>query len=160
MPVAETNPRRAALVGLAAIVLAVGLIIVVLAANDTSGGSGGGSFDSAGAEELIRLQERDGVPALFPDPVGGRQPIFVWHEGDDPETGWVAYDALVDGEPLQLDVEDNVLRAADGTEYPFTGEGLLQYDVEVRDGRLAIDLDGDDSETTTTEPSTTTTRSG
>lgn len=143
MPVAQTNPRRALLVGLAAVVLGLGLLAIVLVANGARTGSDGGSFDSAGAEELIRLQERDGVPALFPDPVGGRQPIFVWHEGDDPTEGWIAYDALVDGEPLELDVDDEVLRAPDGTEYPFTGEGLPQYDVEVVDGRLSIDLAGD-----------------
>jgi hypothetical protein len=143
VPVAQTNPRRAVLVGLAVVVLALGVIAVVLVANGARTGSDGGSFDSADAEELVRLQERDGVPALFPDPVGGRQPIFVWHEGDDPETGWIAYDALIDGEPLELDVDGEVLRAPDGTEFPFTGEGLPQYDVEVVDGRLVIDLAGD-----------------
>jgi hypothetical protein len=143
VPVAQTNPRRALLVGLAVVVLALGVIAVVLVANGARTGGDGGSFEGAGAEELMRLQARDGVPALFPDPVGGRQPIFVWHEGDDPDTGWIAYDALVDGEPLELDVEHQVLRAPDGTEFPFTGEGLPQYDVEVVDGRLSIDLAGD-----------------
>ena len=143
MPVAQTNPRRALLVGLAVVVLALGVIAVVLVANGARTGGDGGSFDSADAEELVRLQERDGVPALFPDPVGGRQPIFVWHEGDDPDTGWIAYDALVGGEPLELDVEGEVLRAPDGAEFPFTGAGLPQYEVEVVDGRLVIDLTGD-----------------
>lgn len=144
MPVAQTNPRRALLVGLAAIVFALGLIAIVLVANGARNGSGGGSFDSASASELIRLQERDGVPALFPDPVGGRQPIFVWHEGDDPDEGWVAYDALVDGEPIAIDLDEMVLRGPDGTEFPFTGEGLPHYDVEVVDGRLVVALQPDD----------------
>jgi hypothetical protein len=144
VPVAQTNPRRAILVGLAAVVLALGVLAVVLVANETGTGSGGGTFDAAGAEELVRLQDRDGVPALFPDPVGGRQPIFVWHEGNDPEEGWIAYDAQVDGEPLVLDPDEGVLRAADGTEYPFDGEGLPTYEVEVIDGRLSVDLAGDD----------------
>ena len=144
MPVAQTNPRRALLVGLAAIVLALGLIAVVLVANGTRNDPGQGSFDSADATELIRLQERDGVPALFPDPVGGRQPIFVWHEGDDPNDGWVAYDALIDGEPIAIDLDEMVLRGPDGTEFPFTGEGLPQYDVEVVDGKLVVALQPDD----------------
>jgi hypothetical protein len=143
VPVAQTNPRRAVLVGLAVVTLALGVIAVVLVANGAGNTSGGGTFDSARAEELIRLQERDDAPALFPDPVGGRQPVFVWHEGNDPDTGWVAYDALIDGEPLVLDLEEDVLRAPDGTEYPFTGEGLPQYDVEVVDGRVSVDLTAD-----------------
>lgn len=140
MPVAETNPRRTLLVALAALVFAIGLLAVVLVANGTTTGSSGGTFDQAGVEELIRLQERDGVPALFPDPVGGRQPIFVWHDGEDPNEGWIAYDALVDGEPLEIDVDEGVLRADDGTEYPFDGEGLPQYETEVVDGRLSVEL--------------------
>ena len=144
MPVAKTNPRRTLLISLVALVFALVLLALVLIANDQQTGSTGGTFDQADVGELIRLQERDGVPALFPDPVGGRQPIFVWHEGDDPDEGWVAYDAQVDGDPLDLDVEEGVLRAEDGTEYPFTGEGLPQYDVEVVDGRLAIELVEDD----------------
>jgi hypothetical protein len=163
VPVAQTNPRRTLLVALAALVFAAGLLAVVLVANGTSTGGSGGTFDQAGVQELLRLQDRDGVPALFPDPVGGRQPIFVWHEGDDPNEGWLAYDALVEGEPLELDVEDEVLRAGDGTEYPFTGDGLPQYETEVVDGRLEVQLvedadddGGDDAE----QRSTTTTRSG
>jgi hypothetical protein len=143
VPVAQTNPRRAVLVGLAVIVLALGVIAVVLVANSSTGGGGRGTFDTTSAEELLRLQERDGVPALFPDPVGGRQPIFVWNTGEDPGTGWVAYDALLDGEPLELDRGELVLRAPDGTEFPFDGDGLPQYEVEVVDGRLEIDLAGE-----------------
>lgn len=150
MPVAETNPRRALLVSLAALVFAAGLIAVVLVANGSGGGSRGGSFDAVDAEELLRLQRRDDVPALFPDPVGGRQPIFVWHVDDDlpADDGWVAYDAQVDGRPLELDREEGVLRDEDGTEYPFDGAGLPHYDVEVVDGRLRIALAGDGSTTT------------
>lgn len=144
MPVARTDPRRAVLVGLAAVVFALGVLAIVLVANGARNSSGQGTFDSADARELIRLQERDGVPALFPDPVGGRQPIFVWHEGDDPDEGWVAYDALVDGEPLVLDRDDGVLRAHDGREFPFTGEGLPHYDAEVVDGRLVVALQPQD----------------
>jgi hypothetical protein len=144
VPVAKTNPRRTLLVSLVALVFALVLLALVLVANDQRSGSTGGTFDQAGVEELLRLQDRDGVPALFPDPVGGRQPIFVWHEGGDPDDGWVAYDAQVGGRPLTLDVEGGVLRAEDGTEYPFTGDGLPQYDVEVIDGHLSVALVEDD----------------
>jgi hypothetical protein len=146
VPVAQTNPRRALLVGLAAVVFAAGLLAIVLVASGAGGGGGAGNFESAEVEELARLQERDGVPALFPDPVGGRQPIFVWHEGDDVNDGWIAFDAQVDGQPLELDREDEVLRAPDGREFPFDGEGLPQYETRVDDGRLVVELGGDDGD--------------
>lgn len=146
MPVARSNPRRTLLISLVALVFAVLLIALVVIANDERTGGTSGTFDQAGVEELARLQERDGVPALFPDPVGGRQPIFVWHEGADLDEGWIAYDAQVDGAPLALDRDDEVLRAEDGTEYPFTGEGLPQYETDVVDGRLSIELVEDDAD--------------
>lgn len=148
MPVAQTNPRRTLLVALAALVFAVGLLAVVLVANGTTTGTSGGTFDQAGVTELIRLQEDGGgVPVLFPDPVGGRQPIYVFHTGNDPEAGWTAYDALVDGCPFEdvRETGDELVDSCTGDTYPFTGEGLPQYDVEVVDGRLAVELvEGDD----------------
>jgi hypothetical protein len=143
VPVAQTNPRRTLLVALAALVFAVGLLAVVFVANGTTTGSSGGTFDQAGVNELIRLQEDGGgVPVLFPDPVGGRQPIYVFHTGNDPERGWTAYDALVDGCPFEdvRETGDQLVDSCTGEAYPFTGEGLPQYDVEVVDGRLAVEL--------------------
>ena len=88
---------------------------------------------------------------------GGRQPIYVFHSGNDPESGWVAYDALVDGCPFEdvRETGDELVDSCTGEAYPFTGEGLPQYDVEVVDGRLAVEL----VEDTADEP-TSTTRSG
>jgi hypothetical protein len=149
VPVAQSNPRRTLLVAVAALVFAAGLLAVVLVANDTSTGTSGGIFDQAGVEELIRLQEEGGdAPVLFPDPVGGRQPIYVFHTGGDPEEGWVAYDALVDGCPFEdvRETGDQLVDSCTGDTYPFTGEGLPQYEVEVVDGRLAVQLVEDDAE--------------
>jgi hypothetical protein len=166
VPVAQTNPRRTLLVALAALVFAVGLLAVVLVANGTTVGGSGGTFDQAGVRELIRLQEEGGdVPVLFPDPVGGRQPIYVFHTGDDPERGWVAYDALVDGCPFEdvRETGDELVDSCTGETYPFTGEGLPQYDVAVVDGRLAVELVEDDADADAdadADETTTTARTG
>ena len=154
MPVAKTNPRRTLLVALAALVFAVGLLAVVLVANGTTTGTSGGTFDQAGVRELIRLQEEGGdVPVLFPDPVGGRQPIYVFHTGTDPDEGWVAYDALLDGCPFEdvRETGEELVSSCTGEAFPFTGEGLPQYDVEVVEGRLSVELVEDD---TADEPTT------
>lgn len=158
MPVAETNPRRAVLVGLAAIVFAAGLLAIVLVANGTGGGSGGGSFDSLEVETLLDRQERDGVPTCFNDPISGNRPICVFHTGGSDDEGWVAYDAQVDGCGFEaLSPEATALvDSCTGRSYPFSGEGLPQYETSVDDGRLVIALTDDDP-TTTIEPTTTTT---
>lgn len=142
MPVAKTNPRRAVLVGLAAIVFAAGLLAIVLVANGSGGSGGSSSFDTLRVEDLLRRQEQDGVPTCFNDPVSGNRPICVFHTGPNRNEGWVAYDAQVDGcgfEALSPDATE-LVDSCTGEAYPFTGEGLPQYDVTVDDGRLSIAL--------------------
>lgn len=151
MPVAKTNPRRAILVALAALVFAAGLIAVVLVANGSGGGGGGGNFDTLRVEDLLRRQDDDGVPTCFNDPISGNRPICVFHTGTLRNQGWVAYDAQVDGcgfETLSPESTE-LVDSCTGDTYPFTGEGLPQYEVEVRDGRLSIALVEQDSTTTT-----------
>ena len=159
MPVAETNPRRAVLVGLAAIVFAVGLLAIVVVANGTGGGGGGGSFDTLQIETLLDRQERDGVPTCFNDPISGNRPICVFHTGSDDAEGWVAYDAQVDGcgfETLSPEATE-LIDSCTGEAYPFTGEGLPQYETSVADDRLVIALTDDEATTTTVRDSSTTT---
>jgi hypothetical protein len=163
MPVAETNPRRALLVGLAAIVFALGLLAVVVVANGSGGGGGGGNFDTLRVDDLIDRQRDDGVPTCFNDPISGNRPICVYHTGPNRNEGWVAYDAQVDqcGFETLTPEATELVDSCTGEAYPFTGEGLPQYEVEVVDGRLSIALvEQDDTTTTSTAPTTSTTRSG
>lgn len=172
MPVAKTNPRRALLVGLAAIVFAFGLLAVVLVANGSGGGGGSGTYDTLQVDDLLERQDDDGVPTCFNDPISGNRPICVFHTGGADNEGWVAYDAQVDGcgfETLSPDATE-LVDSCTGEAYPFTGEGLPQYQTRVADGRLIISLtddqrdeEEDDDEgdaTTTTAPAETTTTNG
>lgn len=150
VPVARTEPRRALGAALAVVVGAVLLIALVLFLNSRGTSSGDGVFAGLHADDLIERQARDGVPTCVDDPVDGLRPICVFHTGDDPDAGWVAYDAQVDGcafEPLFPQATE-LVDSCTGATYPFTGDGLPQYDVTVDDGRLAIDLDGADPTTT------------
>ena len=102
-------------------------------------------------------------PILYPDAGGGDRDIYLQHEGDDPDTGWLAFAARPAGAPrectLRWDGGDDVFRlldpdgeergACDGEEFPPDGEGLTQYPVTVRDGKLDVDLNAADRTTTT-----------
>jgi hypothetical protein len=152
VPVARTEPGRAIAAAIAVAIAAVLLVLVVLFLNSRGTSSGDGRFSDLDAEDLLRRQEADGVPICFNDPISGNRPICVFHSGADPEAGWVAYDAQVDGcafGALAPGAEELVVSCT-GETFPFTGEGLRQYDVEVEDGSVVVDLDGSDGSTTTT----------
>lgn len=150
MPVARTEPRRALAATLAVVVGAVLLVVLVVWISGQGTSTGDGRFADLVAEDLLDRQERDGVPTCFNDPISGERPICVFHTGDDPETGWVAYDAQVAGCELDYRDQDRLTDRCTGESYPFTGEGLPQYAVTVEGGRLVVDLDGEDPTTTTT----------
>ena len=150
MAVARTEPRRAIGAALAVAVGAVLLVVVVVFLNSRGTSSGDGQFSDLVVDDLLDRQERDGVPTCFNDPVDGRRPICVFHTGTDPDAGWVAYDAQVNGCALEYQDAEELTDSCTADTYPFTGAGLPQYDTTVDDGRLVIDLDGADEETTTT----------
>ena len=157
MPVARSEPRRALAAALAVVVGAVLLVVVVLFLNSRSTSSGDGTFGGLDVDDLLARQDSDGVPFCVDDPVDGLRPICVFHTGTDDDRGWVAYDAQVDGcafEPLFPEATE-LVDSCTGETYPFTGEGLAQYETTVVEGRLEIDLDGADATTTTEAPTTT-----
>ncbi len=110
-------------------------------------------FNVGEAEARAETIERDNHPLLFPDPAAGERPIWVNHVGDDAEDGWVAFAAHTDTNCL---VEWDAGRAefvdCDGTRYPPDGEGLTQYQVEVEDGDVIVDLLTDPATTVSSIP--------
>jgi hypothetical protein len=110
-------------------------------------------FNAGDAEARAAAIERDGVPLLFPDPAGGERPIWLNHLGDDPEEGWVAFDAQV-GAGCLVDWEADTEEFVDcnGDRYPPDGEGLPQYDVRVEDGEVIVDLHPDEPTTVSPNP--------
>jgi hypothetical protein len=107
----------------------------------------------------------EGGPFPLEDLTGGSRQIFVQHLGDDPETGWFAFAVRPLGEPRECFVEwrpesrtftDNGECSRTYT-FPEDGAGLPQYPATVNDdGKVVIDLNAADRETTTTSESTTT----
>lgn len=153
MPVARTEPRQAVWAALVVVVGAVLLVLAVVVLNSRGTASGDGVFGGLNADTFI-ARGADEVPVCFDDPVDGLRPICVFHAGDDPDAGWVAYDAQVGGcafEPLSPDATA-LVDSCTGRRYPFSGAGLAQYDVTVEDGRLRIHLagGGDDERAPTT----------
>lgn len=137
--------RKAVAVGLAAVVGAVLFFFLAarLAGSDeVQANLTDDRFDVGSAERLADAIERDRTPLIFDDPLGRGRAIFVQHVGNDPEEGWLAFDAVVDGCPLQWDPEQEVFDdTCTGDVYDRDGGGLHQYPAEVDDdGRVVVDL--------------------
>lgn len=85
-------------------------------------------------------------PALFSDVGGGNRDIFVQHLGDDPNSGWYAFDARRPDQTRDCSYEwdkreQQFTNPCDGSTIPPDGAGLRQYVVVVdKDGRVQVDL--------------------
>jgi hypothetical protein len=108
-------------------------------------------FEDVEAERTAERIAEDG-PIIFGDPAKGERPIYLQHIGDEPDEGWVAFDAIAPGcdESLTWDAEEEVFvdPCTDET-YPPDGEGLTTYPAEVEDGKVIVDLNASFRTTTT-----------
>lgn len=106
------------------------------------------TYDAGGAEARAR-NIAEGGPLLFSDVSSGDRDIFLQHLGDDPATGWSAFDARRPGRGRDCTMEWQTATRTfrdpcDGTEIPADGEGLLSYPVTITDkGKVVIDLSAD-----------------
>jgi hypothetical protein len=168
-PVTQSKARspRAVALAVAGIVIGIVLVLVVFVVavpSLTESGKvevklGSDTF-AAGSAEARSATIAETGPILFPDVSGRQRDIFLQHIGDDPTTGWYAFDARRPGQPRDCSLQWNAdarefVDPCDGTVVPADGAGLLAYEVTVTDkGALVIDLNGEDEPTD--ESSTTT----
>ena len=105
MPVArgpQMNARSAVLVGFTgvaiAIVLGGGVLFLASQGGDVEIQLGDSDFD---AGKIGRISEEidDRGPILYSDVAGRSRDLILQHLGDDPEAGWLAFEARPLGEP-------------------------------------------------------------
>jgi hypothetical protein len=143
--VARSDPRRALLIALGAVVAAAALVFLAVALGSegrqsTPYGPDDPEFVVGDAEDRV-----DDVPLVFPDVAEGDRPIIVHHVGDDHGEGWVAFDAAPGGCVVEYVPAEDEFADCEGERYPPTGEGLPAYDVRVdEDGDVVVDLNPDD----------------
>ena len=153
------NARNALLIGFTAVVIA-GLLfgMVWLASSQGNPAIVLGDRDfNAGKTGAISREIQDRGPILYSD-VGSsrRRDIIVTHLGADPEQGWLAFAARRADDPRDCffawdaDAEEFFLTTAAGSSttcdevtVDAAGTGLLQYEVEVRDGNIHVLLNQD-----------------
>lgn len=136
------------MLGLGAVGAAVGFLVLVLWFTDRGAVeiALGDDVFNAGRTDIIADEIADNGPILYADLNGGRQNIILQHLGDDPDTGWYAFDLIRPGQPPDCQLEWNpdarVFRdSCDQTaEIPPTGFGQPSYPVEIDDGRIKIDF--------------------
>ena len=152
MPVSsgpQPSLRAAVMVGLAGVVVALGLVGAVLLLTRT------------GTDVEIRLGDRDfrdmeigrisaeiddRGPILFGDVAGGSLDIILQHVGDDPETGWFAFEARRAGQSRDCSFqwrpeEADFVNTCDPDDIvDATGTGVRQFEVAVVDGDVRVDI--------------------
>ncbi len=141
--------RAAVMVGLAGVVVALGLVGAVLLLTRT------------GTDVEIRLGDRDfrdmeigristeiddRGPILFGDVADGSLDIILQHIGEDPETGWFAFEARRVGQSRDCffrwrpDEADFVNTCDADDIVDAAGTGLRHFEVAVVDGDVRVDI--------------------
>lgn len=162
MPVAQSRGHagKALVVAGVGVVVALGLAFLVAQAasrGDVDIRLGDDRFDAGQVESIAKeIAEKDGLPLLYQDLVGGDRNLYVQHLEDSPRRGWVAFGAFDPDDPscaVQIDREAKTLVNAcdESVTYPLDGTGLRYYPTSVEGNRLYVDIN---------ELSTTTTARG
>ncbi len=136
-------------VGIAGAGIALGLVLGVLL------------LTRSGSEIEVRLGDRDfrnlevdrisaeiadRGPVLFGDVADGNRDIIVQHLGDDPESGWLAFEARRAGQSRDCYFQWNrneahFVNTCDPDDVvDARGTGLRQFDLAVVDGEVRIDI--------------------
>jgi hypothetical protein len=155
MPVAKSDPRRATIVGIVGVVVGTVMIVLVLLANSLGGddkvrsSSSHSAFDVGPAKTRAETINRDQTPLLFQDPVQFERPIFVQHLGDDPNTGWTAFDAANGNCVLTWHRESQDFTDCNDRRIPKDGGDMHHYPVKVENGDVIVDLNPDAPSTST-----------
>ena len=173
MPVArgpQMNARSALLVGLTGVAIAVvlggGVLFLASQGGDVEIQLGDSDFD---AGQIGRISEEidDRGPILYSDVAGRSRDLILQHLGDDPEAGWLAFEARPIGEPRDcffqwdedtelfelITIADDVDCAAvtmDERGNLSTGGVIDTYPVTIDDDknvRVDLNFDRDDDET-------------
>ncbi len=141
--------RTVVVVGLAGVAVALGLVLGVLLL--TRGGTDVeirlGDRDFRDMETgRISAEIADRGPILFGDVADGELDIILQHLGDDPESGWLAFEARRSGQSRDCFFQWRAERA----EFVNTcdpedivdaaGTGLRHFDVAVVDGDVRVDI--------------------
>ena len=138
------SQARGLVIGVVAVVLGFGALWLIsyLASEGTIEPKLGDDEFTYDAEELAE-EIADRGPFLLADASANRQrDVYVQHLGDDPEEGWLAFDARA---PDQDDRDCSLRWTGDqfedpctGRTFPPDGDGLEQYDVRVDEGTVHV----------------------
>jgi hypothetical protein len=132
-----------ALFGVLCAALVVVLVLQLARSPEVKVQLGDEVFEAGRAKDLV--DDVDRHPLLFQALVGNRD-IYLQHTGDDPKTGWIAFEAYAPGAPrrcqLRWERSGRVFRdPCDDKTYPSDGAGLTRYSATVNDNeRVVIDL--------------------
>ena len=179
MPVGKPTTKleiRALLLAFAgvAVVVLIGFITLRVASKGSVEVRLGDDSFNAGKVSRIAQEIIDRGPVLYSDVSSGDRDIYLNHLSDDLESGWLAFDArpadaarsctllwVAERTRFELFRVTRALAAGetpsercDERTFPTNGAGLVTYPVDIRNGRIFVDLNGEDRRNTQ-EPATT-----
>lgn len=141
--------RSVLIVGLAGVVVAAALVVGVLWLAQSGGEVeirlGDSDFRDLDADR-ISAEIADRGPILWPDVASGSRDIILQHQGEDPDTGWLAFEARRPGQSRDCFFEwlpeqglfSNTCDRDDTVD--AQGTDLRHFEVVVVDGDVRVDI--------------------
>ena len=141
--------RTVVVVGLAGVAVVLGLFLGVLLLTRGGGTTeirlGGRDFRNMETGR-ISAEIADRGPILFGDVAGGDRDIILQHLGEDPDSGWLAFEARRPGQSRECiftwrPEQADFVNSCDHTDVVNErGGGLRHFDVTVVDGDVRVDI--------------------
>lgn len=116
----------------------------------------GDDYFDAGDAVDIADEIADNGPVLWSDPAGGTRDVYINHLGEDPESGWVAFDVRLPGDSRDCHInwvaaaEQFIYTCDPQRSFPPDGAGLTPYPVTIVDGHIIIDINAAQRASTST----------
>lgn len=150
MPVARSQGHagKALVVAGLGVVVALGLALLIAQAasrGDVKLNLGDDRFNAGQIESISAAIDKDGLPLLFQDLVGGGRNIYVQHLEKGVRRGWVAFGAFDPDDPsctVSVDRTAKILvnDCDSSVTYPLDGAGLRYYPTSIEGNRLWVDI--------------------
>lgn len=97
-------------------------------------------FDIGNTSRIAGTIAENG-PILIPDPLDRGRPLWIQHQGQQVDTGWSVFSAVVGDEcTVEYRIDSADFLDCNGVVYPADGDGLQQYPVTVDGSVVSVDV--------------------
>ena len=139
----------------AAVLLALAVVFLAGRGGEVEIKLGDDVFRAGNAEDFAATIAEDMRPIAYSSLAGEDRPLFLQHQGDDPDTGWIGIIAVSPTKgsscliQWDLDAQDFYEECDESVRFPADGAGLETVPVTVTNNAIIVDINNNAAEADT-----------